>query len=289
MKYYVFYNSAAGNGSCDEKLSKLKEIYGEGELEFNSVPDDGNYAPFIESIDADDTIIICGGDGTLNRFANSIADKEFPNEVLYYATGTGNDFLRDINDVDPTIPFSVKKYITNLPSVEVKGKSYRFVNGVGYGLDGYCCEVGDALRAQKKNVNYTSIAIKSLLFSYKPTNAKITVDGVEYNYKKVWIAPTMNGKYYGGGIIPAPGQDRLGDGSLSVMVFHGTGRLRTLMIFPSLFKGEHVKHTDVISIHTGRNISVEFDKPTALQIDGETVLGVTEYKATACERAFAEK
>ena len=99
----------------------------------------------------------------------------------------------------------------------------------------------------------------------------------------------MNGKYYGGGINPAPEQDRLGDGSLSVMIFHGTGKLRTLMIFPSLFKGEHVKHTDAIAIHTGRNISVEFDKPTALQIDGETVLGVTDYKVTACERVPAEK
>ena len=33
----------------------------------------------------------------------------------------------------------------------------------------------------------------------------------------------------------------------------------------------------MISIFEGHNIIVSFDKPTALQIDGETILGVTEY------------
>jgi hypothetical protein len=31
----------------------------------------------------------------------------------------------------------------------------------------------------------------------------------------------------------------------------------------------------------GKEITVEFDKPCALQIDGETILGVTSYTARA--------
>ena len=63
------------------------------------------------------------------------------------------------------------------------------------------------------------------------------------------------------------------------MIFHGSGKLKTLMIFPSLFKGEHVKHTKHVDVLTGREITVEFDRPVALQIDGETVLGVSSYTA----------
>ncbi len=48
----------------------------------------------------------------------------------------------------------------------------------------------------------TAIAIKGLLFHYRPTNAVITVDGVTHTYKKVWLVPTMNGRYYGGGMMP---------------------------------------------------------------------------------------
>ena len=289
MKYYAFYNPAAGNGICEQKLEALKALYEGSELELINVPEKGDYTPYIEKLDADDVIIICGGDGTLNHFANSIADKNVTNEILYYASGTGNDFLRDVEGVDATKPFDVKKYITDLPVVEIDGNTYRYINGIGYGIDGYCCEVGDKLRAENKNVNYTSIAIKGLLFHYKPTNARVTVDGVVHEFKKVWIAPTMNGKYYGGGMMPTPEQDRLGNGTQSVMLFHGTGKLRTLMIFPSLFKGAHVKHTKNIAIFTGREISVEFDSPRALQIDGETVLGVTSYKVTSGKLAAVEK
>ena len=61
------------------------------------------------------------------------------------------------------------------------------------------------------------------------------------------------------------------------MLFHGSSKLKTLMIFPSIFKGKHVKHKKNISIFEGKNITVSFDRPTPLQIDGETVLNVMEY------------
>lgn len=66
---------------------------------------------------------------------------------------------------------------------------------------------------------YTSIAINGLLFHYKPTNAVVTVDGEMHTYHHVWLAPTMNGRYYGGGMMPTPAQRRLNpDGTISTMV-----------------------------------------------------------------------
>ena len=53
------------------------------------------------------------------------------------------------------------------------------------------------------------------------------------------------------------------------------------MVFPTIFKGEHVGHTEMVEVHTGHEIKVEFDVPCALQIDGETILGVTEYSVSA--------
>lgn len=38
-----------------------------------------------------------------------------------------------------------------------------------------------------------------------------------------------------------------------------------------------------VDILKGREITVEFDRPTALQIDGETILGVTSYTARAAD------
>lgn len=280
MSYHILYNPLAGNNIKD-KLSVLSVIYRE-EMKTHDLTR-LDYAEFFSYLDENDTVILCGGDGTLNNFVNRTLGMDIKCEVLYYALGTGNDFLHDVGKTIQDNPFSIKEYINDLPEVEVNGKTYRFINNVGFGIDGYCCEVGDIQKkASTKPVNYTAIAIKGLLFHYKPTNATITVDGKEYKYKKVWLAPTMKGRFYGGGMMAAPKQDRnAADGSLSVMLFYGKGRLRTLMAFPSIFKGEHVKHKNMVVIHTGKNIHVKFDHPAAVQIDGETILGVTEYKAYA--------
>jgi len=279
-KGYVLYNPLAGNGRGGED-AKLLEMVMDEELEFFDMTRITNYTALLSSLQADDFIIISGGDGTLNRFINDTAGLTIPQDILYFPSGTGNDFAKEMGKEPLCAPFSIREYIKELPSVTVKGKTYRFLNGIGFGIDGYCCEVGDELRKiPGKKVNYTAIAIKGLLFRFDARNAKVTVDGKKYEYKKVWIAPTMLGKYYGGGMIPAPGQDRLNpEKTLSLMLFYGGGRLRTLCAFPGIFKGEHVKHTDMVALHTGHEITVEFDRPTPLQIDGETILGVTSYAA----------
>ena len=289
MKYYILYNPVAGNGSAKEDAIKLAEKLQGGDVDYMDVTTNIDYSSLVPTMAEDDVLVIMGGDGTLNHFANATADIDIKQEVLYCSAGTGNDFLRDIGKEPGCEPFSIKEYVGNLPTVTINGNTYRFLNNVGFGIDGYCCEVGDKQKAANvKNIDYTSIAIKGLLFHYKPTNATITVDGVEYKYKKVWLAPTMNGRFYGGGMMAAPEQDRLNpDGTLSVMLFYGKGRLKTLMAFPSIFKGEHVKKTKMVAIHTGKEITVTFDKPAPVQIDGETILGVTSYTAKAASKVAA--
>lgn len=280
MKYFILYNPISGNGKGGAELDKVKALM-DSEYEVYDVTKIEDYKTLIAGLAPDDALVLSGGDGTINRFVNSIEGIELKNTIYYYAAGTGNDFLHDIEGAKEGELLRLNEYIKDLPIATVNGKDYRFINGVGYGIDGYCCEEGDKLRGKSdKPVNYTAIAIKGLLFHFKPVTATVTVDGVDYVYKKVWIAPTMNGRLYGGGMMPTPAQDRLNkDRDISLMLFHGTGKLKTLMIFPSLFKGEHVKHTEAIAIHKGKEITVKFDRPTALQIDGETFLNVTEYTA----------
>ena len=120
------------------------------------------------------------------------------------------------------------------------------------------------------------IAIKGLLFKFKPKHAWVNVDGKEYEFDNVWLAPTMHGRYVGGGMMMAPDQDRLSD-ELTLVLYTGKSKLKSLILFPSIFKGEHIKNTEAVKVFTGRKISVRFDKPCAVQIDGDTVLDVSEY------------
>lgn len=288
---YALYNALAGNKTCKEQSEKLSGLYTGEQLTFRSMADI-NYAEFFSALNAEDKVIICGGDGTLNRFVNDTRAIEIKNDILYYAAGSGNDFLHDLGKEKGEPPFCINQYIKDLPSVTVNGRETLFINAIGFGIDGYCCEVGDKKRQNPngKPVNYTGIAIKGLLYDFKPANATIVADGVEKSYKKVWIAPAMHGRFYGGGMNAAPLQSRTDpDGKLSLVVWHGSNKLKTLMIFPSIFKGEHIKHTECIEIVKADEVTVRFDKPCALQIDGETILGVTEYSAKSSARVKAEK
>lgn len=280
-KYTVLYNKLSGVAS--EAVKTLETLIKEkGEVDIRDITAIGQYEDFFKELPDDSKLVICGGDGTLNRFVNEAGAFIGEREIYYFPAGTGNDFARDVELDFSKGPAEISKYLKSLPTVTVKGKTCKFINGVGYGIDGYCCQVGDEMKAKSdKPVNYTSIAIKGLLFHFKSKIAQITVDGKEYSFKNVWIAPTMIGRFYGGGMNAAPAQDRLsGDKTVSLVVMHGRSRIGTLIIFPSIFKGEHIKHGKKVSVITGHNISVKFNEPSPLQIDGETVLDVSEYSVS---------
>lgn len=279
---YILYNEKAGTGKIADAMQALKAQL-KGDLKLVDVLKLDNYADFVKELTSEDYVVVAGGDGTLNRFVNNVEGLTIPCDVLYFPAGSGNDFARDVEQLNCTEPFVINQWIRDLPKVVVNGNTYRFLNGIGYGIDGYCCQMGDVMRAiPGKKVDYTAIAIKGLLFHYKPTSAKVTVDGVTTLHDHVWLAPTMHGRFYGGGMYPTPGQERnKGDGKLSVMVYRSRSKLVALIVFPSLFKGEHIKHKKQVKTYSGSEITVEFNRPAPLQIDGETILNVTSYTAYA--------
>lgn len=280
---YILFNPKSRNGNNDKVINDLQQLIGEEICSKTSVLNTEEYHKVLDSLTENDQLFIVGGDGTLHFFVNDIKNKIINYDVYFYAGGTGNDFYADVKKDSDTNLIKVNDYIKDLPTVIINGEERLFINGIGFGIDGYCCEKGDDLQAKSnKPVNYAAIAIKGLLFHFKTPKAKVTVDGVTKEYKKVWLAPTMKGRFYGGGMMVAPEQNRLDPNkTVTNVVWHKSGKLKTLMVFPSIFKGEHVKQKKLIDIVEGHHIIVEFSRPTALQIDGETVRGVTKYEVKA--------
>lgn len=278
MKTYILYNQKSNNSAGTQAAEQLRTLWKDRQpalIDVTTLPD---YAAFFSGLEPSDEVCVCGGDGTLNYLINHVDCDRLTNTVYYYPAGSGNDFWTDIGKKPGDAPEKINQYLQNLPTVTVNGKTSKFINGVGYGIDGYCCEEGDRLRAvSDKPINYTSIAIKGLLFYYKPTNAEVTVDGETFTFPKTWLAPTMKGRYYGGGMMATPHQNRLDPKrEVTCMVMNGAGKLHTLIDFPTIFKGEHVKKK-IVHVMKGKTVTVKFDRPVALQIDGETVLNVSEY------------
>lgn len=91
MKYRVLYNPLAGLGKEDNGFEQAKKLFEGKDAEFSDVTKEGALDELFENLAKDDKIVLCGGDGTLNKFVNSIPFIP-ENEILYYPTGNGNDF-----------------------------------------------------------------------------------------------------------------------------------------------------------------------------------------------------
>ena len=259
LMIHILYNPLAGSGRSEEKAREAAALLAPRETEILDITT-LDTAAFMKKLPLGDEVVLSGGDGTINYFINALGGQPPRQGVLYYPAGSGNDFMHDVSAKDNSTMVPLNRYLADLPTVEISGKRYYFVNGVGYGIDGYCCEVGDIQRSEgKKNVNYTAIAIKGLLFGYHPVRATVTVDGKTQRFKH--------------------------DRRVSVVVMHCASKLKTLSVFPSIFKGEHVKHDEMVTVLTGHDIQVEFDRPTALQIDGETISGVRGYHVRSAAEA----
>lgn len=283
-KYLILYNPQSGNKSAKEKVYQLDDILSNNDLNYVEMSPVFDYKKFMHDVKADERVVLCGGDGTINRFVNEVDESDLNKPVFYFPLGSGNDFNRDVHGKLDNTLINLNNYMHNLPIATVKGKNKKFINNVSFGIDGWCCEVADKIRAKEssKPINYTAIAIKGALFQYKKTNATVIVDGKEYHYKDVFLASTTKGRFYGGGMMATPDQDRNDpEHKVSVLVFRGKIRLQVLMVFSKIFTGEHLKNKKMCITHTGKDIKVIFDSPRAVQIDGETVLGVTEYTVKA--------
>ena len=285
MNYLLFNELAdAGEGKANAERV-VKELAEKGFAIEEQVSVIGLDLPaFVKGKKDGDNIVIFGGDGTMNNFVNHLGEVKVGCPLYLYPTGTGNDFQRDLPEEskDPnTGLYRINAFIEDLPIIEVQGKTYRFLNGIGYGIDGECCVKAEEMKAAgEKNIDYGSITVKLLMSgTYVPPTATIKVDDAEpIVIPKAYLASAMNGRYYGGGMNIAPEQQRLSD-KLTLVCIHGKGRLGTLLMFPTLFKGTHVKKKKACYLTTGKCIEVSFDRPCGLQIDGEVLNGVTSYKA----------
>ena len=274
---YLAYNELAGQVSGEkikEIISKYEDKFPNMELvnEANCTLEELN-----EKLNDDDNVLLIGGDGTVNFFANTWNNIKVKGNWYIYSAGTGNDFLTDIEAKDN---FSkLNEYMDNLPKVSANGITKYFVNNVGFGVDGDVCVIAEEKKKQGKKIDYTKITIGLILFKFKKRYCKIKVDGKEYEFKNAFIAATMNGRYYGGGMKSAPNQDRKGD-KVTVVVMTGKSRLLTLIKFTKIFTGEYVKYKKNVHLFEGKEIEVSFDKPCGLQYDGEVIENVTSYKVS---------
>ena len=111
------------------------------------------------------------------------------------------------------------------------------------------------------------IALGIELAKLKPYHYTLTLDGTELVVDANMVS-IGNGVSLGGGMKITPNAE-LDDGLLDVLIVKPLSRLNFLRIFPSVFKGTHVRHPKV-SILRAKNVRIAGDGVVAYA-DGERV------------------
>ena len=97
-KYYILYNPFAGNNTGERSALKIKakiEPKMEHPVELVDMTKIEDYKDFFQA-HSGAGIIICGGDGTLNRFINETSEIDFENKIFSKIVDKDKEFFEFI-------------------------------------------------------------------------------------------------------------------------------------------------------------------------------------------------
>lgn len=281
-KHLILYNPLSKKSRGEVSAKKIEAFFPEVEFSYADITKITDLVSFMKDVPPDVKVILTGGDGTLSRTVSTLYGQDLGRELYYFGAGSGNDFLRDIGRSPKDPPFPINEYMKGLPRVIVNGLTMRCINGVGLGLDGFCCEEVNRYHQEGKEISYGMVALKGVLGQYKPVDAVITVDGVRQEFKNVWMAPVMFGSYFGGGYKMAPKQSRtMKPRQVTSVVLHSLSRFLAIFQFLKVKQGKGESMKKYAVYRTGRHVTAEFSAPCAFQIDGESIPNVTRYEIIA--------
>ena len=254
----------------------------------------GHAAEITRKITADGlphTIIVIGGDGTLNEVVNGLCHPDLITMGLI-PSGSGNDFARSVGistsplEALDTILACTQTTSINYGEAFMPGYYKRFLISCGCGFDSEVCR--DAQFSPLKPILnklhigkfiYTLVALKKLI--RKSTfSAKISIDNKpSLDIDKLFFLTAMNSRFEGGGYMFAP-EASLSDDKLDFLTVNNLPRRLIIPLLPKAKKGKHMGHKG-ISIIPVSDVTMKFSKSVYLHTDGE-VFGAFDHVRIAC-------
>lgn len=219
-----------------------------------------------------DVLAVAGGDGMVHLGVNLCADTKTPLAII--AAGTGNDIARGLGLPvhDPiaaadVVGSGIPREIDLVRHVDARGDVRWFAGVLGAGFDSLVNERANTWPWPKGRMRY-NLAIARELPGFRAIPYAVTVDGVRHETAAMLVT-VGNGQSYGGGMRVCPDAS-FDDGLLDVMVLHDISTLEFLKVFPTVFKGTHVRHP-AVEILRGREVTLEAEGIVAYA-DGERFL-----------------
>ena len=229
------------------------------------------------------TIVVMGGDGTVNEVINGLNVSE--NITLgYIPVGSGNDFARGLGIPEKpekalNAVLSPKKIVRMDVGILSDGAgTRRFGVSGGMGFDAAVCHAVSVSRWKKilnrlhlGKLTYAVVAV-GVLLGNKSVRAEVTAEnGKMQVFDRLVFAAFMNLPCEGGGFRFCP-EAAPDDGMLDVFLVSGISKIKILFLLPSAYLGGRLNFRGVARIRC-RDLRITAQNSVTVHTDGETDTG----------------
>lgn len=292
--YHIIVNTHARNGNAASIWQEVKDILKREGVLYKAylTKEQGHATTLVRTLTKDlkekISLIILGGDGTINEVINGIEDfRKVSLGVI--PTGSGNDFARGLG-----ITASVEQAVLDILAAkegtmldlgqvcwEAGQKKRLFAISSGIGLDALVCKKTNTSRIKKVlnavhlgKLTYVILTLQSLITMKTFDINAAFASGIEQTFQKAIFSAGMNLRAEGGGVpmVPSAKPD---DGRLSFCLVAQIPGALILGCFLLLVLGKHERlkyyhcfHENSCHLHT--------NMPVVLHADGEYLADVTE-------------
>lgn len=271
-KFLFIINPVAGGGRTKSLAPIIKESMEKHNISYNIIftSKEREATRIVENSDHH-KIIAVGGDGTVNEVAKGLINRGF-GELGIIPSGTGNDLSR-----------SLKIPLDHLEAIDIiiKGKTkdidvgtindYPFLNIGSFGFDAEVVNTTNKVKRYIKSHIAYLFGVLITLVRFRKKEVLLEIDGQVYKEKIVLLA-AGNGSYYGGGMKILPNAN-LSDGYLHLCLVKDINKLFMLFLFPTIFKGNHIKYKKYVSIYKTKSIKIKTKNNIFFNVDGEILKG----------------
>jgi diacylglycerol kinase (ATP) len=213
-----------------------------------------------------DGVVAVGGDGLVNIALQVVAGTDVPLGVV--PAGTGNDIARalglSLDDPVAAVDLVVRGATRPIDLGRANGRWFAGV--LGSGFDSMVNERANRMSWPSGRSRY-NLAILAELRTFRPVPYELVLDGEPWTTEAMLVA-VGNGSSYGGGMRVCP-DARLDDGLLDITVLGPISKPEFLRVFPTVYKGTHVRHP-AVTVRRARQVSLTSAGVTAYA-DGERV------------------
>jgi len=267
MRYAIIMNPVSGKTTIDEKRDSVAKAAAILDAETHGL-DTGTTGEFRQCAQEltghCDVLVVAGGDGTFHDVINSIDTARTP--VAFLPLGSGNamghalGYERNLADIAVRIRDG---HIHEYDLIDCDAKRRAFMASMG--VEGTVIRLRHQYRAQGATgfKVYFRAVLDAYFRKHRRANGRLTADGTVLKIKDLLSLMVVKEPYYGFGMKVVP-RARFDDGKLHVLCVNG-GLFKAVIGGVTAFTignriGQYL---------TGRELTAQFSRPLALQIDGD--------------------